>query len=450
MAPTAETPVNDETLSVSVSQSGGQRYGDMIVGTTREGRLRLTLGDTYSSDDYVGIGLFESLMNEANRARLREIHQLLCRHDSQNNKNGFTMDGPAGYSVTCGGVDKQGSLYRCPPEIGGRVRGLAYELAKSIYATGRKLVKLDMEADVVSQPYNFLVTVRFINSGERAIRFKSPTLWSGQVYGETLGVGGKNPESKGWYDTAHPGGWGFDLAGVALLNAKDYPDEVITVPPGETRELRFLASPDGKYKRGTFDFAAGAWMNIHVEGTEWIGGPHVDFFSGEHTRKRITIDRDYPATPQEWEDYEANHRKKMVSWPVYVNAAFAEDGYYRARAYHANAQVYQYGRFVTRFLKGAKAPDAVDQQADSGQVMGPGPYTWVWEADAASVIDASSKTACPKSGRWFAKIPTDVANASYYLSRDTIVSCTAGQTLPAVGMGDPADEARVRWTWIGP
>lgn len=53
---------------------------------------------------------------------------------------------------------------------------------------------------------------------------------------------------------------------------------------------------------------------------------------------------------------------------------------------------------------------------------------------------------CPKTGRWVFALPPGVAHADYFAPRSIWVE--QGQPMPKVGLSDPADEARVVWTWM--
>lgn len=443
-------PFAEDPFEFSAYFGGGMEYGAKDLSVDRDGRLWLSFGE--SRAPYVGVGTFVKQADDSELAKAREIVQLLCRPDSQTGRYPHldpVTDVPHIFSVACLEhgklVRREGSFHLCPEDIFRRTGLLRSELTKSAYEQGRRVVKLDLViVDVIPQPVNFLVIVRFVNSGERTIRFKTPDRWQGTFPTEKLNVGGKHPESTGPLDTLHQGGWSFDLARLPMLNASDYPKGEILLLPGEQRELRYLAAPNKKYKASTLDFAVGAGMNIDVEGKEWTVGSRVNFYSGDQNRKRITIDRDYPSAPQEWEEYEARHRQALAGALVPADSKFKEDGYYRPIDRDSNKR----GRFVTRFTEGAVAPDATDQQDDQGHVMGPGNYAWVWEADSQSVGESVSKAPCPKSGHWIALIPTDVPNASYFLNRDTTVACRVGEKLPSVGLGRSEDEARVTWVWM--
>ncbi|SFR94698.1 hypothetical protein SAMN05216570_1034 [Dyella sp. OK004] len=137
---------------------------------------------------------------------------------------------------------------------------------------------------------------------------------------------------------------------------------------------------------------------------------------------------------------EAHQRKAMADRPLAAGALVQEPGYYRAIGSDG-----KHGRYVVRLSSGETAPSQkqVDQK---GRYFSPD--HWRWEADASSVTRALVSTPCPKSGQWFAEVPIDVQNYSHF--HDVTVTCEKGAMLPNLNIGDPYDEARVRWVWIGP
>jgi hypothetical protein len=137
---------------------------------------------------------------------------------------------------------------------------------------------------------------------------------------------------------------------------------------------------------------------------------------------------------------EARQRQAMADRPLAVGAVVQEPGYYRAIASDG-----KHSRFVVRLSGGETAPSQkqIDQK---GRYFSPD--HWRWEADASSVTRALVNTPCPKGGQWFAEVPADVQNYSHF--HDVTVTCDKGALLPNLNIGDPYDEARVRWVWIGP
>jgi hypothetical protein len=409
---------------------GIHEYGITVFSIGSDGAMRLILTQPRSAKPGEnGAGIWMLNMTPEHRQMAEELRASICGDHST--PPPFTAEPgppPGSYSVHCKtGVVKVGLMRLLSEAASSRMVPLQKMLIDSVYRVGRNVEKLDIEATVVPQPYNFLVTIRLINTGEHDI----------SIIGASLGLGGRYPLSPNI-----GAAFAFDLSDVPMLNADHYLNGPIIVPPGMTRELTYLAAPEGKYLRGTYDFFGVFSGAIGMQGGDRDVYP-ASFSSSRYNR--ISIDRDYPATPQEWQDYEEQHRKKMLDWPVLAGTLFKEDGYYRPVG-AGGAQ----GRFVTRFVKGAKAPDASDQQDDQGNVMDAGPHKWLWVADISSVIEGHGKFPCPKSGRWLAKIPNDVPNAGYFLSRVTIMQLKQGEMIPSIGLASAEDEARVRWEWIGP
>ncbi|WP_233172164.1 hypothetical protein, partial [Dyella sp. ASV21] len=322
-------------------------------------------------------------------------------------------------------------------------------LERWVHTHGRKLVKLDVAVvNVQPQPHNFLVTVRFINSGERTIRFKDPGLWSGDLFDETLKVGAPFRGDSGGSKPFLLRSWGFDLAGASRIPVVTKTDAEIALAPQESRDLRFLASPVRKAYPGSYRFRVTVYMNIDVDGPEWTIGRHVTFSSDGDNDANIALDRGYPSSPEEWEEYETQQRMRMSKWPLQVGERTELDGYYRPYDTRARSDVQ--GRFVVRLERGQVAPDPAGQLDVSGRPLGPGSYKWLWQADIDSVMEASSRMPCPKSGRWLAKLPEGSARVGYSPNAETIVTCQRGELLPAVGYANPHEEARVRWVWLSP
>ncbi|WP_266169600.1 hypothetical protein [Dyella subtropica] len=137
---------------------------------------------------------------------------------------------------------------------------------------------------------------------------------------------------------------------------------------------------------------------------------------------------------------EASKRAALKHQPLTAGATVVEPGYYRAVGSHGKT-----GRSVTLLSAGAKAPTQ-KQLGERGKYFAP--ERWEWVADAQSVTRANVGSACPKSGEWHADVPVDVPNYKHF--QDVVVTCDLGSSLPRLNIGDPYDDARVRWVWIGP
>ena len=340
---------------------------------------------------------------------------------------------PAGGKVS-GSVDGQAKL----PEGAEPLMSTFGKLAQSMYKNAaEREVKLDVDYDIESKLGGFLVTMRFINNGKKIIAIKSPATWDGGVP-HYIPIGTSASLQAGDFEVV--------LGGRDMLNAKDYADDVIRIPPGEFRKAEFFAVPEGKATKGKHPSGG----RVFTEGLEpKVLATALDFFVVTRERE---VPRDYPSTPKEWEAYESRHRQYDVA--ASVGKPIPEDGYYRAGAFITDAMRPAdevVGRFVTRLRKGDVAPD-VTREVDAKGHMFPASSkhaTWTWAADYSSVVETQPRQPCPKSGVWFARVPSEVPNSAYF-QRDTMVTVKYGERMPTVGLADPAAEDRVRWLWIRP
>ncbi|WP_157128532.1 hypothetical protein [Cupriavidus sp. USMAA2-4] len=69
---------------------------------------------------------------------------------------------------------------------------------------------------------------------------------------------------------------------------------------------------------------------------------------------------------------------------------------------------------------------------------------------ARRVPQCRSRQPAPRSGLWKPTIPHDVPNAEYFKRHEAYAQrVQKGQPMLSVGIGSPAQEARVLWTWVG-
>jgi hypothetical protein len=251
--------------------------------------------------------------------------------------------------------------------------------------------------------------------------------------------------------------WGFNLAGAKQINKDEFHDGSVFLKPGESRVFKFEAIPDNKIAKGEYDFSGVAFMRIEYEGYGWGLSQQVDF---RPIRTRITIDRNYPSTAQEREQWEATHRATMSSRPVKPGETFAEDGLYRA------VTLIHGGRYRSLQVKPFKAGDVattenVKMPMDGGNGVNiNGPVQWVWEATAPTPVKqwsfdmientvqfCAAGSTCPRSGRWVARIPTglDYLRPEYRHDLSSLVTLRRGQPMPSIrDAGERAD-----WEWGG-
>lgn len=452
---------SDAPMSFSIYFGGGMFYGTNSMGVSEDGVFHADLGDSSRMDYVNGVGTFELNLNQQDRRRAQAINAMLCRPDAQSRAGAQPlMDRPAMFSATCieNGklVEKLGHVDLVPKHILEQAIGDAWRLFRSACIDGKRLVKLDIYVvDVKREKDNFLVTVRFSNRGAEKIRFKRPDKWSGQQNFETLTVGApRNSESE------H--GWLFRLAGLPLTNSEKYPDDEIVLDPGASADFSFLAEPEIIGNTGAYIFGASVTMDAYVIGNHASALGHVVFDSDSRTDTRITIDRDYPSTPQEREQWEAKHRADMSFHPVNPGETFVEDGLYRA------VRLITVGDYRSLQLKPFKAGDVATteglrmfMQSEYGGMLN-GEVQWVWEGSAPTPVkpfspDIITETqhtceagaVCPRAGRWLARVRTGRgwSEEDYHYDLAGIVTRRRGERMPKIASAGPSDYGL--WEWLG-
>lgn len=437
----------------SLSWSGGLEYGSREMTFDGVDKFYFAKGDTINDDTQTGVGVFALSLQSRDLEELKGVAQTLCDEDVQSG-GPETHDPAATFNVVCMDaakpVSRSGSLRLIPEQFRHKIFDAPFRLSEQARIDGRKLIKLDFKTESVERKNGaYIVSVRFINSGDRWIKFKTPDQWAGNTTGGDLGVA---PYSK--FGKIEPrDDWGFALAGRKLINQDDFRDGVVLLNPGGSKTLIFSAIPDNKIAKGTYDFSGAAFMKIEYEGNGWGLSKKVDF---RPIRNPITFDHDYPSTPQEREQWEKTHRENMSQWPVNPGATFAEDGLYRA--------VRTSGTSRSLMLKPFKAGEVATTddvrmytEAASGTELN-GPVQWVWEASAPTPVkqwsfDLTDGTqqfcepgvACPRSGRWVPRVTV----GSSMISQETRYQLAKMVTLRR---GDPMPQIEGNygeWEWVG-
>ncbi|GAB7524488.1 hypothetical protein PBS_34750 [Paraburkholderia sp. 2C] len=452
---------NDSTNGVlrpgafSLSWSGGLQYGSREMSFDGVDRFYFAKGDTINDDTQTGVGVFVLRLQNHDLEELKEVARTLCDNDIQTG-GPETYDPPSTFNVVCMGdgkvVSTSGSQRLIPEKFWSRVFDAPFRLSEEAWENGQKLIKLDFKTESIERKNgSYIVSVRFINSGERWIKFKTPDQWGGDTVRGTLGVA---PFSKiGKIEPRDD--WGFELAGKKLINQGDFPDGVVLLNPGDSRKLVFSATPDNKIAKGGYNLSGAAFMRIEYEGNGWGLSTKVDF---RPIGNSIAFDHDYPSTPEEREQWERTHRENMSQRPVKPGQTFVEAGLYRA--------VRTSGASRGLLLKPFKAGDVattepVTMPMDSEYAAGTnisGPVHWVWEASAPTpvkqwsfdIIEDTAQfcepgVACPRSGRWVPRvmIGSGFGVEEYQYRLAGIVTLRRGETMPSIEGSGP------RWEWVG-
>ncbi|MEM5399919.1 hypothetical protein [Paraburkholderia unamae] len=414
-----------------------------------ESKFYFAKGDTINEESQTGIGVFVLTVQNTDLQELTTAAKTLCETDIQGG-GPETYDPPATYRVACledgKVVNRRGSIRKIPEKFNREIFDAPFRLSEEAWKHGAKLIKLDFTTESVEHKNgSYIISVRFINSGNRWIRFKTPDHWPGDSRSGGLAVA---PFSEFGKMQARDD-WGFNLAGRKILNKNEFPDGEILLNPGDSRTLKIESIPDNKIQKGEYDLSGVAYLNIQYDGYGWGLSTHVDFCP---IKTRISIDRDYPATPQEREQWEAQHRQDMSWQPVKPGETFAEDGLYRAVQKSSGMPIHSLQ--LRPFKAGDAAPtDTMKMftESASGAELNR-PVQWLWAGSAPTPVKpwspdliegtehtCDSGAVCPRSGRWLARTATRDWQYSYDLAR--IVTRSRGERMPA--------DDGTTWEWLG-
>jgi hypothetical protein len=438
----------------SLSWSGGLEHGSRQFSFDGADTFYFAKGDTINDETRTGVGVFVLSLQNRDVEQLKVAAQTLCREDIQTG-GPETYDPPATFSVACledgKVVNRQGSIRKIPEKFDRDIFDAPFRLSEEAWKHGGKIIKLDFATESIEHKNgNYIVSVRFINSGNRWVKFRTPDQWPGNNRNGGLAVA---PYSE--FGKMQPrDDWGFNLASRKILNKNEFPDGEILLNPGESKTLKIESIPDNKIQKGEYDLSGVVFMNITYEGDGWGLSAHVDFCP---IKTRITINRDYPSTPEERQQWEATHRTGMLSHPVKPGQTFAEDGLYRPVRTSGGYR----GLNLRQFKAGDVASaDSVKMPMENlGGVDINGPVQWVWEATAPTPVkqwsfDMIADTVqfcepgaeCPRSGRWVKRIWSSTSwslkDARYDLA--SVVTLRRGERMPSSN-----DDARTDWEWVG-
>ncbi|CAE6770278.1 hypothetical protein R69927_01022 [Paraburkholderia domus] len=449
----AET-VNAENRSMRFSYTTNgaadgsiNKYGNNAISVLGD-TLRVQIGDSSLDRNINGVGIYELKLINQNLEDARKLAELLCSPKDP----ASDVPIPDLYTAKCGGEMRSSYIRDFSRDVASKIADLVDSLTNAGIQEGRKLVKLDVSLVSIERAKNgFLVSVRFINSGDHPIKFRTPDKWDTRI-GKDMDILGVN----GYQTGSHDSKFGLGLAGKLLENPVGFPDGKVTLAPHSSVTFKMKTTSVSKFVAGSYDLNVGVFMNMEVIGTQ-SSLVRVDFHSDYKNPTRVTFDRDYPSTPQEREQWEAYQRTRLSYFPVNPGEKFAEDGLYRA------VRTTGSGAYRSLQLVPFKAGDVATRDnvkmlmASASGTEFDGPVQWVWEGSAPTPVKQYSfditegteqvcqaGTVCPRSGRWLARVHSGSFSTagSYRYDLAGIVTLRHGQSMPV--RNDGAD-----WEWLG-
>jgi hypothetical protein len=442
--------MESHAMQFSYTTNGGadgsaNSYGNNEV-TVSEDVLLVQIGDSSNNRNINGIGIFELKLQGENLESAKTLAELLC----------FPKDAKSDVPVTdlygarCDGKMRSGFVREFSRPVAIKIADLVNSLRHAGVQDGRKIVKLDASLTSIAHAKDgFLVSVRFDNTGDYPIKFKTPDKWDTGI-GKDMDILGVS----GYQTGSHDSKFGLGLAGKLLENSGEFPAGEARIAPRSSVTFRMRTTSVSKFVAGSYDLNVGVFMNMEVVGTQ-SSLVRVDFHSDYKKPTRVTFDRDYPSTPQEREQWEAYQRTRLSDFPVKPGETFAENGLYRAVRTSGDSRSLQLMPFKAGDIA---TTDHVKMLMASGSGTElNGPVQWLWEGSAPTPVKqwsfditegtehvCKAGTVCPRSGRWLARVHSGSFSTagSYRYDLAGIVTLRHGQSMPA--RNDGAD-----WEWLG-
>jgi hypothetical protein len=444
--------MENHAMQFSYTTNGGadgsaNSYGNNEV-TVSGNVLSVQIGDSSNNRNINEIGIYELKLQGENLESAKTLAELLCSPKDPKSDVPVTDL----YGARCDGKMRSGFVRDLSRSVAIKIADLVDLLSNAGVQDGRKIVKLDVLLTSIAHAKDgFLVHVRFDNTGDYPIKFKTPDKWDARI-GKDIDILGVN----GYQTGSHDSKFGLGLAGKLLENSGEFPDGEVSLAPRSSVTFRMKTTSVSKFVAGSYDLHVGVFMNMEVIGTQ-SSLVRVDFHSDYKNPTRVTFDRDYPSTPQEREQWEAYQRTRLSYFPVNPGEKFAEDGLYRA------VRTTGSGAYRSLQLVPFKAGDVATRDnvkmlmASASGTEFDGPVQWVWEGSAPTPVKQFSfdtiegtqrfcapGSACPRSGRWIARVRTGglYLGEQYRYDLTGIVTKRLGDRMPAA-TGD-AD-----WEWLG-
>ena len=215
----ADEAVNQEnqTMKFSFTTNGAadgsiNKYGNNSVSVSGD-VLQVQIGDSANNRNISGVGIYKLRLANQNLESAKQLAELLC--SPKDPKSDVTL--PDLYIAECGGEMRSSYVRDFNRDVVVKIADLVDTLTNSGVQEGRKLVKLDVSLISIDRAKDgFLVAVRFTNSGDYPINFKTPDRWDTRMGKDSLGVS----------DTKSGMGakFGLGLVGQTLVDPAQFPD----------------------------------------------------------------------------------------------------------------------------------------------------------------------------------------------------------------------------------
>lgn len=425
------------------------KYGNNEISVSGD-VLTVEIGDSDGDRNISGVGIYELKLLNRDLESAKKLAELLCSPKDP------ASDVPSTdlYGAMCNGEMRSSYIRDFSRPVAVKISDLVDLLTNAGVQNGRKVVKLDLALDSIDREKDgFLVSFRFSNGGDYPIKFRTPDKWDARMGRDMaiLAVNGYRVGGTGNDDDQ----LGLALAGKLLVDPKQFPDGEINLAPHSYVVLKMKTHSIKKFSAGAYDLNMSTFMNMEVAGIH-SNLLRVDFHSDYKNPTRITFDRDYPATPEEREQWEADHKARMSSQPVKPGQTFPEDGLYRAVQMSGGVAVQSLQLMPFKAGDVATTDSATMFTASASGAKLNGPAQWVWTASAPTpvkqwspdVIDGTQHhcaagEVCPRSGRWLARVHSGDWKYRYDLAG--IVTRKRGERMP----GASDDSGHGGWEWLG-
>ncbi|CAB3809288.1 hypothetical protein LMG28688_06954 [Paraburkholderia caffeinitolerans] len=363
----------DELMGFGIT--GNTMFNSMdSVGLKGNRFLAVFRGQTMGERPFLtGIGVFEGDISDEDRSTMRNMRNVVCAmKDVPNLRPG--NPGFFSASVTCQDgreVNLTMDTPSIPQDVGYAVLTPTRELITKFYKTGTPVAKLDVSAEFTQKDGKLIVIFKFKNSGNSEIAFSSPTTWEGVFNpiskSSNISIGGGLVN-----DDDHD--FSLMLGARQFLNASDYPGDVVKIPPGQVRYLKFAGYPNNRISKGRNE----------IGGTVSIGkilGPELLKGAAEFRIANFKVDfpEDYPANDEQLHQLEAYRRELLRDKGMPPGVPVEETGYYRA--YGDYDESASRGDDAQLLRKGEKFPERALLRSVGGHSLESGPVkTWRWNA----------------------------------------------------------------------